>query len=569
MYRTPSLLLASLLALSAFAQTDVHGDLQLSTGAGQASPVVGSARLDIRNQRFQLSPRIAYSRITADSTAFTTDNDYRLTPSGHVLANHIASEDQGHRFTAGVSGRYLVSPATKITLAIDFDRLSTENLGTQTFDLQAESRSVLHADMLGTNRRQTFAANAALRHTLRANGDQLSFSYAHQNEGRYTESTLTATGGNYNPEEVSSSYYLEVEARTLMHTLQADYRHLLPGTNHSLLFGARYDQRDVSVQDNQTDFGMGSYAEFDHQLRLLAAFAEYHLTLPQQLDLTARLEYQHSQLDYSRSDRLHNADLSTRYESNTRYVNDLVPMLRARYTLSPSHDLTLLYAMRILRPDAMLLFPDTRFEPYAQTYGNPELVATHANNLQLTHGYHRQGLRLNTTLQHIFADDGFNAIWIVRDDHRFYTWGNEGIRRAWGLTPDLEWQLAPATTLNARATVLWDKRIAEAIHMAKEHWGITAHLALSQQLPQGFRLMAFGDYSEGNTIDLYSHAGQAISYGGELQHNAFCQGRLHLALAYQHLGYARTIITQGMYTGSQLTMPDNRFRLEARARWKF
>lgn len=591
MQKIPTFLLALCATLNAFAQTEVHGDAQLTGNIGHGAPFEAVAKLDIHNKQLQLKPTLGYTRISHNGSAEVFNQELILAPSGHRYTGHFRSQDEGNRYVAGITGSYLFTPFTQVAFGLDFNRSLTQSIGSRAetlFTSASDIQTKYWGDTDSDDRKTTFGANATLRHTFSSNGDQLSVGYNHKSEELNSLSHFCGTG-TPNDGGLNNIFNrsLDLDIQTHNHSLQADYRHLFEGHSHWLLMGLRYDQRDIDVSDYQQIDRHGRQEDFDHHLRTIAAFAEYHLTLPQRLDLTARLEYQHSQIDYRQDVGVDFAEddysLSniwhsmTDVESPTRYFNDVVPMFRARYTFNPSHNLTLLYAMRLIRPDAKLLLPGQFIEPFAITNGNPDLVSTHANNVQLTYGYTNQGLRFNTTLQHIFADDGFNAIWIVRDDLRNYTWGNQGIRRAWGLTPDLEWSLSPATKLNARATLLWDKRIAEAIHMAKEHWGITTHLAISQRIVKSLTANAYFDYSEGNTIDLYSHSGRANAYGIELDYDILRNNRLHASLAYHYTEYAPTIITQGMYTGTESTFPDRHAlqlldkyaRIEGKVSWKF
>ena len=61
-----------------------------------------------------------------------------------------------------------------------------------------------------------------------------------------------------------------------------------------------------------------------------------------------------------------------------------------------------------------------------------------------------------------------------------------------------------------------DKRIADAVSMTKEHWGVFSRLGVEQMLCATFRLNAFAEYSEGNTQDLYRHMGSAYRLGTTL-----------------------------------------------------
>jgi len=160
-------------------------------------------------------------------------------------------------------------------------------------------------------------------------------------------------------------------------------------------------------------------------------------------------------------------------------------------------------------------------------------------------------------LQHIFAEDGFCAMWMERDDIRISTWGNMGVRRAWQLVPKLEWQAWKGSKINADGCIIWDKRIADAIHMQKEHWGYSMHGRVNQQLPQDFTLGFEGEISEGKTQDLYSHAGRQRRLGADVSKRFLKNKNLTATLAYQFCDQPNIILTQGAYKGHVYNRADN------------
>lgn len=151
-------------------------------------------------------------------------------------------------------------------------------------------------------------------------------------------------------------------------------------------------------------------------------------------------------------------------------------------------------------------------------------------------------------LSYTMSNDGFNGIWMERDNRRIYQWGNEGKRRAWSLQPDFTLHASTTTKVRGQAVILRDKRIADAVSMAKEHWGVFSRLGVEQMLCATFRLNAFAEYSEGNTQDLYRHMGSAYRLGTTLSKSF--GDHFSTSLEYQYVRQAKEVYTHGGYTGS-------------------
>ena len=107
---------------------------------------------------------------------------------------------------------------------------------------------------------------------------------------------------------------------------------------------------------------------------------------------------------------------------------------------------------------------------------------------------------------------------------------------------------APATYYSENIKADMDKRIADAVSMAKEHWGVFSRLGVEQMLCATFRLNAFAEYSEGNTQDLYRHMGSAYRLGTTLSKSF--GDHFSTSLEYQYVRQAKEVYTHGGYTGS-------------------
>lgn len=229
-------------------------------------------------------------------------------------------------------------------------------------------------------------------------------------------------------------------------------------------------------------------------------------------------------------------------------LRDFLPTGRIGWQVSRTSQLALGYNRRLVRPSLTLLNPVVLRTPFAVRQGNKDLEGLHANVFALSFTHDDPIFSWGMSLSYTMSNDGFNGIWMERDNRRIYQWGNEGKRRAWSIQPDFTLHASTTTKVRGQAVILWDKRIADAVSMAKEHWGVFSRLGVEQMLCATFRLNAFAEYSEGNTQDLYRHMGSAYRLGTTLSKSF--GDHFSTSLEYQYVRQAKEVYTHGGYTGS-------------------
>jgi hypothetical protein len=303
----------------------------------------------------------------------------------------------------------------------------------------------------------------------------------------------------------------------------------------TLNVGARYNHRYIISDDAQYLDGKEWYDEvFRHRMQTVAVYAGYNLRSyvweSNAWEADARIEYNYTRMQ----------------EKN---LNDVIPQAKLVYHFNPFHSLTASYAMRIVRPTLSYLVGCHTVSPYAEKYGNEELEGTHINRMALTYNMLAHNVIFTATVAHINVTDGFNAIWFVKDNVRHYTWGNEGVRKAVEITPEVQWIAATGTKVKAAFTALWDERIAYAINLRNPNWGFTGKAGLEQGLPCGIQLGVNAMISKGNTVDVYSHEGLNYTFGANVM-RSFLDSKLTATLGYEYKKLPVIEITQGAYTGS-------------------
>ena len=555
------------LALTAQAQQapqsyiPVSGDLQVKAGTGNINPFDAKLQLTLRGRQFFVKPYVGIGVVSKSGSGKLDDQSLLYLGSLNTYNSVLETSSRGNNYNYGITGSYAFNPLSYLSFGVEGTYGALHGYGHRS-ERFTNLFSSLYTPPFETDIDQptltttTLKANLAYNRRLQDKVSSVSIRGNMSREATDTETTIQALSGQGLLK--FDQNYLRQNNITTSASVAAEYQRQLDG-NQTLTTGIHYDHRHIESDNLQIiDKHKKTDELFEHDMNVVGLYGEYKLT-HKALNLNARLEYTYTDM-------------------NGKALHDVIPSVNAIYHLTPSQDVQLGYVMRVVRPDVSYLNPTKIYGAYTLDYGSADLEGIHINNFSLSHIVKNKAVRLNTTVSHVRAADGFNAIWMINGEGlRVTYWGNEGIRRAWSVTPDLTWTLSPLTTLDAKVVLLWDKRIAEAIHMAKEHWGITTHLGLKQQLPAGFRLNAHADYSEGNTLDLYSHAGKSVSYGGELQRGFLQDNRLNVTLSYSNTDYAKTILTQGVdipngpkgYTGVIYTRPKHHHIFSVAVNWKF
>lgn len=533
------------------AQTTVTGQVDARAGLGSATPYGGGVSLQVKAPKLLFAPSLTVEGITRRSSSATEDLTYHYASSGHDYLSTQETSSRGYRLLYGAALTYDLAERTQLKLALTGSHSDEDRQGTRFEQLSALADKSLFASALAwpSLRRDRLGLDASLLRQMRRPGESLLLQYTFRRaaDDQTLQQDVAAQSSLVAPRFTANR--VEQQGVTLNHTVLLDWKRPLT-PRQSVELGARYDHIGLTSDDHQQlDRQTTLAAHFSHLTHTAAAFVAYSARVSS-LSANVRMEY-----DYTRQDG--------------RTLHDFVPTASLRWQATAASSLTAAYVRRIVRPGLEYLNPARIVGLYTLDYGTPTLEGIHLNNLSLVYQHKRQAVDFTTTLSHIFVEDGFNAIWMEKDDVRISFWGNEGVRRAWSLSPSVKWTVSPLTTLTAQAQLLWDKRVARAIHMAKEHWGVTTRAELQQRLPLGLGLTLRGGYTEGNTVDLYSHEGRSYDYGLALRRAFLAGERLQLRLSYDYHDYATIILTQGQYTGRVSRQPADQFALSAQVTYRF
>lgn len=545
--------LISMLVLPVMAETKVNGEVSLDGGLGSAAPWAGNFKLDVSNAKFSFKPFGGITGVTEPSSRVDENLQYQFFDGDNYYSTSTINTS-GLKWQYGAALNLSLAPVLNLFANAKVDQSRLESNGTR-YEKMSSSDILISGDIFSEIStpeldQDNLHVDAGLSLQMPRPGEKIVLRYAYdmlRDEEMYKRfGTINFVESSF---DYFNAYHRKTEDKTKTHTVSANWNSKAMMDNlgcvHILNAGIRYEDRSIDSDTKQLNseaysaadiLNLGSVFDtqvgFTHDMKTTAASVGYQMR-SERLFAKAQLEYDYTKMQEKK-------------------LNDFVPMANLTWYISQRDELSAQYMRRIVRPTLEYLNPAQIYDNHVLRYGNPDLEGIHINVAALSYRHKGEGCKVGVTASHIFVDDGFNAMWMLLPpdmDTKFRreTYGNEGKRRAWSVAPDVDWTVSPSTSLSGKVTLLWDKRIAEAISMEKEHWGITAHTQLNQKLPGQFLMQVYADYSEGNTIDLYSHESRSMKYGGELR-RSFFSGLLTASLKYSYTEYSRMVITQGAYS---------------------
>lgn len=543
-------MLAFSFAMGMTAQTKVEGEVTLGAGYGETAPYLGDVNLKINSGKFTIMPFFNIKGITPYNSTELSDINLTYSDSRNKYSQEQELQSKGYHMEYGAGIQYLHNDHNIFKASFEGGYLNksvsgyrTENLLNPNGGLMNGVKSFLNYPTLNS---LEMKVQASYLHKTQREGEQLMLKYTYElekeDEDKCQELTETEGFNDYSLSHITGD--IDIHS----HEVLFDWKRPL-AQHHILNMGVRYNHRYIISDDAQYLDGREWYDEvFRHRMQTAAVFAGYTLKA-NALDADVRVEY-----DYTRM--------------QDKNLHDVIPQARLAYHLDTQNTLVASYAMRVIRPTLPYLVDCHTVTPYTVDYGNPELEGIHVNRMALAYQLKTKKMDFTTTVAHINVTDGFNAIWFVKDNIRYSTWGNEGVRKAIEITPEVFWRASECTKLKGSFTALWDERIAYAINLRNPNWGFTGRAGLEQQLPLDIKLALNAMISKGNTVDVYSHEGLNYTFGGDLE-RSFLNDKLTATLGYEYKKLPVIEITQGAYTGSIYTRDHNPNTVKLALSYKF
>lgn len=538
----------------------LSGSIAIQGGVGAANPWDAQIRLSYKTEKVQIMPFLGITGVTEKSSEIDDDTRLIYARPGFSYASSSTLQSKGTLMNYGSDFKFDFDKAGQLMAGAKVYKEDLERTG-YGHQLLTNANAGKPTDLLYTlnapkQNRTNLDAFAA--YDYKFNDQTLTFRYDFSKQEIDLDEENSYRDNGSELERILIRNISESEI--IVHKLKAQYR-FDRSRYYRFAVGATYLDRDIESHNSQPMslafdnpanhilMGENKMEDFTHQMHTLSAYTDwvfywFNPNTPV-WTLVLNLAYDDTQMAGC-------------------HFSDFVPVVHLNMPITGSHLLRASYVRRIIRPELELLNPFERTDFFTISHGDPTLEGIHANVVNLAHQFkHSDKVEVSTVASHIFTKDGFNAIWKFDEKgRREYTWGNAGERTAWSVAPEVKYRPIQILSLHAKTTLLWDKRIAEAISMEKEHWGITAEASAKAQFTQKLSLDLHGLYSEGNTIDLYSHESRNFKAGAAVEFALAPRMTLHLSCDYRD--YGRTVITQGAYTGSIDRAPSN--RLEGLAR---
>lgn len=536
---------------------DVHGRFTLQGGWGTGTPWLGDVHLTIPTAKAVISPYITIEGITPYSSKMTDERSilYMGNKNNYESSQELKSKGTDLRY--GFTLRTAMGKGSLDAMA-EGHRRRVETYGFWRERLTSPDGDLLSAYLWDVDipHQDQDQVRAKVGYTLK--GLRVEYALDYNQTFLDYERRAVSEGFGGSPLRMDSH---TTDSRVLNNQARVSNTFNL-GKGHQLTAGLGYLRNDIErehelYRSRRTEACLGK-PTFSHTYQTESAFAEYRFG-SKALKASARLEYDLTHMWYGVNE-------NENENFRRKPLHDIIPQAHVQWGVSRHDTLTADYRMIIKRPDADFLDPTHIYSAHSLDYGTADLIGIHINNFTLAYHTHHKVADYTATLGGIVVDDGFNAIWMVnKDGIRESYWGNEGKRRAYSLSQKLGIQAASNTRFSALATLLWDKRIAKnnVIDMSNEHWGITAKASLEQRFSPKTSVDVHGQYSEGNTLDLYSYEGRSYQVGLSLRQN-LCRG-LQMTMGYDYTDYPSIVITQGAvvkgkpvgYTGYIYNQPTN------------
>lgn len=529
-------LLAFPFALGMTAQTKVEGEATLGAGYGETAPYMAGANLKIEANKFTIKPYLNIKGITPYNSGELTSLDFIYASSGNHYTQEQEKEQKGYKLGYGVDVQYRLDDRNIFQASVDGVHTHRRFTGERTEFLYAPDGTLLSSvqSLLSspTLYRDEVNVQASYLHKTALKGESVLFQYNYSTDLDDDNSLQLITGATGFGPDMYTRNIITSDIFIHRHELLLDWKRPLFVGN--LNVGVRYINNFINSLDGQLlDDFVYNDSEFRHRTNTVGAYAGYGLKI-NAIEADAQVEYNYSRM-------------------NEKNLHDVIPQARFAYHLNPQNTLTASYAMRIVRPTLQYLYDDRVKGPYTLDFGNEELEGIHINRMALAYELKTKRVDFTATVAHTNVTDGFNAIWYEIENVRVSTWGNEGVRKAIEITPEVLWRPVEGTKLRAAFTALWDERIAYAINLRNPNWGFTGRAGWEQQLPLGFKLGLDAMISKGNTVDVYSHEGLNYVFGGNLE-RSFLKDKLTATLGYEYKKLPVIELTQGApqsgYTGS-------------------
>ena len=355
-------------------------------------------------------------------------------------------------------------------------------------------------------------------HKTRKKGERFTLSYMLALTRQHTDQENTYSDLVNAPLSYTGSLQTERE-RFTEHTFQADW--LLPlMKGHQLEVGTKYIDRNNNSHNTQNfyDTDLQINDEFLHTTRVLAAYADY-IYNREKWSARAGLRYEYSFMEGSYPDG--------KSETFDKHLNDWVPQASLKYQLTDAQSLKLSYTTSINRPGITYLNPASIISPTIIQHGNPQLVSSHIQRINLVYSYILPSLTIQVAPGYQYTSGGISEIQTAKDDIRYRTYDNILRYRRVSLENYVQWKPFDGTTIVINNNLRYEHYENPNLGYRTFGWSDNYYVNLSQKLPWKIRLYlsAYGKIGH-SPSGVYTMQDSWFDYYASLQRSFIKDDRL-------------------------------------------
>ena len=355
-------------------------------------------------------------------------------------------------------------------------------------------------------------------HKTRKKGERFTLSYMLALTRQHTDQENTYSDLVNAPLSYTGSLQTDRE-RFTEHTFQADW--LLPlMKGHQLEVGTKYIDRNNNSHNTQNFYGtdLQMNDEFLHTTRVLAAYTDY-IYNREKWSARAGLRYEYSFMEGSYPDG--------KSETFDKHLNDWVPQASLKYQLTDAQSLKLSYITSINRPGITYLNPASIISPTIIQHGNPQLVSSHIQRINLVYSYILPSLTIQVAPGYQYTSGGISEIQTAKDDIRYRTYDNILRYRRVSLENYVQWKPFDGTTIVINNNLRYEHY--ENPNLGYRTFGLSDnyYVNLSQKLPWKIRLYlsAYGKIGH-SPSGVYTMQDSWFDYYASLQRSFIKDDRL-------------------------------------------
>lgn len=316
----------------------------------------------------------------------------------------------------------------------------------------------------------------------------------------------TQTDDAQTPMLTLSDLYSDVHSRGTEHIGQIDYVTPLGSDNHKLSAGAKFtartnhsDSRYYNIVDDETVYNSDNSSEYNNTVDILAGYAEYTGVFGKfSTRLGARYEQSWERVKFE-----HGAG-----EDFHRNYGNFVPTGSLTWGITPTTNLGVSYAMRIVRPGISYLNPyRDRSNPTSLTYGNPDLDVEKSHNINLVFNHFSPKFVFNATLSQSFCNNQIYQYSFMDGAILNTTYGNIVKTRRTNLSMFANWSPTVKTRLMGNIQVGYGDMRSNQLDYRNNGWNMSAFANLQQTLWWDLK-WSIGMFAQTKDVDLQSLGGE-------------------------------------------------------------